>query len=184
MPPNRSHRAPSTASHPSHTVVKRHKRPLLHPPPTSTTIYISRKTPFISGIKRIDTLLESLHKPIASNAQRRPMSAAATPRGTPGAAAGRTNSEKAVTVKATGRAIERLLQMGVFLMQRGDVEIRVETGTVGAVDDLVVRKEGGSKDGNDEEMRDVGEDDDEGEEEEQTVTRGVSVCQLIITRKL
>ena len=50
-----------------------------------------------------------------------------------------------MTVKATGRAIEKLLQMGVFLMAREDVEVQVRTGTVGAVDDVVIRRVGGGR---------------------------------------
>lgn len=92
--------------------------------------------------------------------------------------------------------------MGVFLMQRGDVNVRIETGTVGAVDDLVIKREGGreknitkgadgGEDGDgDKEMREVGQaegeedgNDNEVDEEEKTVTRGVSICQLIVMRK-
>ena len=47
-----------------------------------------------------------------------------------------------VVLKATGKAIEKLLRVAVYLQAQEDVEVRVRTASVGAVDD-VVDKEGG-----------------------------------------
>ena len=49
--------------------------------------------------------------------------------------------EEEVIVKATGKAIERCLQVGLWAMQQEDLRVEVRTGSVGAVDDVV--EEGG-----------------------------------------
>lgn len=43
-----------------------------------------------------------------------------------------------VILKATNRAIEKALGLGVFFQGQGDVRVRLRTGSVGAVDDIVV----------------------------------------------
>ena len=50
-----------------------------------------------------------------------------------------------VVVKATGKAIERALQVAVWFQGQEDVLVRVRTGSVGAVDDVVLR--GGGEEG-------------------------------------
>jgi ribonuclease P/MRP protein subunit POP7 len=47
-----------------------------------------------------------------------------------------------VVLKATGKAIEKLLRVAVYLQAQEDVEVRVRTGSVGAVDDVVDREGG------------------------------------------
>jgi ribonuclease P/MRP protein subunit POP7 len=47
-----------------------------------------------------------------------------------------------VVLKATGKAIERLLRVAVYFQAQEDVQVRLRTGSVGAVDD-VVEKDGG-----------------------------------------
>jgi ribonuclease P/MRP protein subunit POP7 len=51
--------------------------------------------------------------------------------------------EEEVIVKATGKAIERCLQVGLWAMQQEDLRVEVRTGSVGAVDDVVEVGEGG-----------------------------------------
>lgn len=43
-----------------------------------------------------------------------------------------------VILKATNRAIEKALGLGVFFQGQDDVRVRLRTGSVGAVDDIVV----------------------------------------------
>ena len=43
-----------------------------------------------------------------------------------------------VILKATGRAIEKALGLGVFFQGQGDVRVRLRTGSVGTVDDIIV----------------------------------------------
>lgn len=45
-----------------------------------------------------------------------------------------------VILKATNRAIEKALGLGVFFQGQGDVRVRLRTGSVGAVDDIVVEE--------------------------------------------
>lgn len=45
-----------------------------------------------------------------------------------------------VFVKATGRAIERALQVGVHFQGENDCRVRVEMGSVQAIDDIEVRR--------------------------------------------
>ena len=48
-----------------------------------------------------------------------------------------------VFVKATGRAIERALGVGVYFQGESDCRVRVEMGSVVAVDDVEVGEGGG-----------------------------------------
>lgn len=53
-----------------------------------------------------------------------------------------------MTLKGTGKAIERVLGLAVFLQGEVDLRVRVRTGTVGVVDDVVLREgreEGGEE---------------------------------------
>lgn len=45
-----------------------------------------------------------------------------------------------VILKATNRAIEKALGLGVFFQGQGDVRVRLRTGSVGAVDDIVIEE--------------------------------------------
>ncbi len=51
--------------------------------------------------------------------------------------------EEEVLIKGTGKAIEKVLRLALYWQQREDVVITVRTGTIGAVDDVVERGEGG-----------------------------------------
>jgi len=44
-----------------------------------------------------------------------------------------------VVMKATGRAIERLLQLAIWFQGQDDCVIRIRTGSVGTVDDVVAK---------------------------------------------
>jgi ribonuclease P/MRP protein subunit POP7 len=45
--------------------------------------------------------------------------------------------DEEVIIKATGKAIERCLQVGLWAMQQEDLRVEVRTSSVGAVDDVV-----------------------------------------------
>ncbi|KAF2867254.1 Rpp20 subunit of nuclear RNase MRP and P-domain-containing protein [Massariosphaeria phaeospora] len=49
--------------------------------------------------------------------------------------------EEEVYVKATGRAIPRALEIGVFFQKESDCKVRVEIGSVSAIDDIAVKRE-------------------------------------------
>lgn len=77
-----------------------------------------------------------------------------------------------VLLKGTGRAIERVLELGLYFQGQDDVGVEVRTGTVGAVDDIE----------RDEEEE---EDGDGGKEEEENVpearVRMVSFVEVALT---
>jgi ribonuclease P/MRP protein subunit POP7 len=59
---------------------------------------------------------------------------------------GKRGKGEEVVLKATGKAIERLLQVALFFENEEGVKVEIRTGSVGAVDD-VVEKEGGGETG-------------------------------------
>ncbi len=125
------------------------KRPLLRPPiPSPYTsfaspkvIYISAKTPFISAVKRVRKLLDLIDKRTVGKVdlgdgrdERETLRAL----GEVGQASGKEPEE--VILKATNRAIEKALGLGLFFQGQEDVRVRLRTGSVGAVDDIVVEE--------------------------------------------
>ncbi|KAF9735519.1 hypothetical protein PMIN03_006840 [Paraphaeosphaeria minitans] len=150
------------------------KRPLHHPAiPTPfassdhpKTIYISHSTPFVPTLKRIRRLLLEISK-------RQTQSQAAQPRHRPqgrprkplvsngrlapedverdiaeeGRDKGAGERGEDVYVKATGRAIERALRIGVHFQGESDCRVTVEMGSVMAVDDIELRQEGEEEEG-------------------------------------
>ena len=49
----------------------------------------------------------------------------------------KTKEIEEVTLKGTGRAIEKVLGLGLYFQGQDDCQIRLRTGTVGVVDDIV-----------------------------------------------
>ena len=79
--------------------------------------------------------------------------------------AGRPRTEE-VVLKGTNRAIDKVLQLGLFFQGQGDVKVRIGTGSVGVVDDIEV-EEGGAEE----------------EEVEETRVRRVSVVEVGVSLK-
>jgi ribonuclease P/MRP protein subunit POP7 len=78
-----------------------------------------------------------------------------------------------VVLKATNRAIENLLGVGLYFMGQDDCVVRISTGSLGVVDDIVDRE--GVADGEEE----VGEE----EEVPESRVRKCSVVEVAITLK-
>ncbi|KAJ4358421.1 uncharacterized protein N0V89_003004 [Didymosphaeria variabile] len=143
------------------------KRPLHHPaipaPFASLEhpkiLYISHSTPFIPTVKRIRRLLLEIskrqvqsqasqisrqrrqgrnRKPLAPNGRLAPEDVEREIAEEGKDERGDVGGEK-VYVKATGRAIERALRFGVHFQGESDCTVRVETGSVMAVDDIEIR---------------------------------------------
>ncbi|CAD0109508.1 unnamed protein product [Aureobasidium uvarum] len=130
------------------------KRPLLRPPITSQyasadvakIVYVSTKTPFMSAVKRVQKLLAQAEKRLAQSAadqvSNRPKYShtndditdiervAAT-------MAARKHDQDEIVLKATGKAIAKALSLALWFQQRIEYSVRIETGTVGAIDDIV-----------------------------------------------
>ena len=131
-------------------------RPLLHPaiaPPrtsaeTQKVVYISASSPFISVVKRVRKLLSHIESratgPIqfAARNERDILRQIESGMTGPGKGKGKAPREEEVLLKATGKAIEKLLGLVVYFQEQDDVKIVVRTGSVGAVDDIVVKGEG------------------------------------------
>jgi ribonuclease P/MRP protein subunit POP7 len=59
-----------------------------------------------------------------------------------------------VILKATGKAIAKALSLGLWFEEKVEYAVRIETGTVGAIDDILPPEEDG-----DEAMKEDGEDE-------------------------
>lgn len=129
------------------------KRPIHHPPiptPFSSAqepkvVYITASSPFVPQIKRIRSLLsESSKRSKQSLASGKPgtLSSKKVDQAIADAAKAKGGVKKGeeVFVKATGKAIERALEIGLFFQQQADCRVRVTTGSIEVVDDIEVGK--------------------------------------------
>lgn len=104
-------------------------------------VYVSAKTPFVSAVKRVRKLLTEIDKRSmgkvdllnhkGSDKQKLRM-VGENP------APLKSRELEGVVLKATNRAIENVLQLGLYFQGQDDYSVRLETGTVGVVDDIVV----------------------------------------------
>jgi ribonuclease P/MRP protein subunit POP7 len=131
---------------------KVHKRPLYHPPIPSPyagasrpkVIYVKPSTPFMSAVHRVRGLLKQIDK-------RGLQSATEQTRHIKGdrilaqARLGVTEaSMEEVTIKGTGRAIEKVLGLAAWFGDREKeegVRVRLGTGSVTAIDDILLDEE-------------------------------------------
>ncbi|KAH7382068.1 Rpp20 subunit of nuclear RNase MRP and P-domain-containing protein [Cadophora sp. MPI-SDFR-AT-0126] len=128
------------------------KRPLLHAPisspltsaSTPKIIYVSASSPFISIIKRVRTYLDAIESRSAGKLSLEGGDGKllkGIERGVGGGGEGKRDEE--VVVKGTGKAIEKVVRVAAWWQgRREEVRVVVRTGSVGAVDDVVVRGEG------------------------------------------
>ncbi len=82
---------------------------------------------------------------------------------------GKGNVPEAVVLKGTNRAIEKVLGLGLYFQGQDDCMVRLKTGSVGVVDDIVQEEE---EDG-----------EEEGEEVPESRVRKVSVVEVAVTLK-
>ncbi|KAH7078214.1 Rpp20 subunit of nuclear RNase MRP and P-domain-containing protein [Paraphoma chrysanthemicola] len=162
------------------------RRPLLHPAipnPFSAAsspkiMYIKASTPYVPALKRIRHLLEEITKrEKQSLAARMKMkrkdgnlraadverSIAEDKARSGGVSSTKEGEKEKVYLKATGRAIPRALELGVAFQAEAECVVRVEMGSVKAIDDIEMRETEG----------DAG-DMDEGGEVPETRIRSVS----------
>ncbi|KAB8261155.1 Rpp20 subunit of nuclear RNase MRP and P-domain-containing protein [Aspergillus pseudonomiae] len=122
------------------------KRPIPHAPIASPyagssvpkIVYISTNTPFMSAVKRVQKFLQQAEKRatasvnLSSSKKRDRERLAQIARGS------EALKKEEVFVKATGRAIEKALRVGKWFEEReSEYTVRVETGSVLVVDDVV-----------------------------------------------
>ena len=121
------------------------KRPLIHPtiaPPRTGSrvqkvVYLRSSTPFISAVKRVRGYLKEVDKRSMgtidlSNSSLSDRELIAS------AGKGRDGPQEEVVVKATGRAIERALNVALWFQKQDDCKVVIRTGEVGAVDDIEI----------------------------------------------
>ncbi|MCJ1349143.1 hypothetical protein MMC31_007379 [Peltigera leucophlebia] len=137
---------------PKHKMLQ--KRPILHPPIPSPyagadqpkIVYISKKTPFISAVKRVQKLISLAEKRLTgkidlvsgagSDKQKlKALDAAAPSR--------KQKDSEVVLLKATNLAIEKALNLAQFFQRQEGLTVQLRTGTVGVVDDIVHNEENG-----------------------------------------
>ncbi|KAI9769394.1 MAG: hypothetical protein M1840_004096 [Geoglossum simile] len=134
--PNASAKSVKLQRLPKHARIQ--KRPLLHPPiaspysgrSTQKVIYISSNTPFISAVKRVRKLLNAIDKRNMGKADRLGEGKDSVSR------KGKGETEE-VSLKATAKAIEKALNLAIFFQGQEDCRVRIKTGSVGVVDDIV-----------------------------------------------
>lgn len=104
-------------------------------------MYLSTKTPFMSAFKHVKQLLKHVEK----RETERDLSKAR--KNVKHGSAGKKFSAEAdddtesVYIKATGKAIDKALQLALFLQQQQDLIVKIKTGSASAIDDLVVKHE-------------------------------------------
>ncbi|KAH0281111.1 hypothetical protein KCU91_g480, partial [Aureobasidium melanogenum] len=149
------------------------KRPLLRPPITSQyanadvakVVYVSTKTPFMSAVKRVQKLLAQAEKRLAQSAadqvSNRPKYSHTNDEITDiervaATMAAQKHDRDEIVLKATGKAIAKALSLALWFQQRVEYNVRIETGTVGAIDDIVPPEE--TREDEDQNMKDEEED--------------------------
>lgn len=141
------------------------KRPILRPPiPSPFTgadqkkvVYVSTKTPFISAVKRVRKLLDEIDKRSVGKIDL--VNGKGSDKQKLRKLGEKTNGSigkepEEVVLKATTRAIQNVLGLALFFQGQDDCRVRLRTGTVGVVDDIVelaATEEGEIVDGDDEE---------------------------------
>ncbi|KIV88911.1 hypothetical protein PV10_08540 [Exophiala mesophila] len=169
---------------PTHTISR---RPILHPaiadphagPTVAKCVYVSRRTPLMSAVKRVKKLLAQIEKRASDRAKgERGSTAPSRGRGR-GRGSGQPPSVRQVNavlardgeevlVKASGRAMDQALKVAEWFREREkDVlcNVDVRYGNVAVVDDIV-EVEGGSEADMDGDGEDDGDKEGEGQSSE------------------
>ncbi|KAJ5130572.1 uncharacterized protein N7515_006611 [Penicillium bovifimosum] len=131
---------------PKHAKVE--KRPIPHAPIASPyagasvpkIVYVSTKTPFMSAVKRTQKLLLQAEKRATANINLE--DSRKTEKQILDELAKVSEKREEVLVKATGRAIEKTLNIAKWFEEKeAEYSVRVETGSVLVVDDIVEDEE-------------------------------------------
>lgn len=163
------------------------KRPILHPPISSPyagadhpkVVYISAKTPFISAVKRVRRLLSLIEKRSVGKVDL--ISGKGSDKQKLNALDTQVSPEKGkdpeeVILKGTNTVIEKVLGLALFFQGQEDLIVRLRTGTVGVVDDIVMVARPS-------EETEVGDEIEEEKELPETQVRKISMLEVAITLK-
>jgi ribonuclease P/MRP protein subunit POP7 len=108
---------------------------------------VSASSSFIATVKRVQKLLGHIearstpHVKLTKNGDKEILKAIRE-----GIEESRKGGEE-VVMKATGKAIEKALQLALWFQGQEDVVVKIRTGSVGAVDDVVMKDDGGDEEG-------------------------------------
>ncbi|KAF3929323.1 hypothetical protein AA313_de0209159 [Arthrobotrys entomopaga] len=154
-PQRRSHKPSKDLPKNAMLLKRRLPRPL---PPSRLsadpkTVYVSTKSPFISTVKRVRKALEVFRNQskvsIASGGRQKRAFQRKQRQEQPKTESARTaegllqeNKDKYVTIKATGRAIEKALALGLYFQGQKDTAVEIKTGTIECTDDVVADQTG------------------------------------------
>ncbi|KAJ5247828.1 hypothetical protein N7468_002811 [Penicillium chermesinum] len=120
------------------------KRPIPHPPIASPyagdsvpkVVYVSSGTPFMSAVKRVQKLLHQAEKRATANINLE--DTRKTEQQKLAELAKAADKREEILIKATGRAIEKALNVGKWFEEKDtEYSVRVTTGSVLVVDDVV-----------------------------------------------
>jgi ribonuclease P/MRP protein subunit POP7 len=124
------------------------KRPIPHAPVASPyagssvpkIVYVASKTPFMSAVKRVQKLLRQAEKRATAGVSLEDTQTTEKQKLAALAKAAETREE--IFVKATGKAIEKALNVGKWFEEKeAEYAVRVITGSVLVVDDVVEDEE-------------------------------------------
>lgn len=158
----------------------------MHPPVPSPyagadqpkVIYISAKTPFISAVKRVQKLLTLIEKrssgkvDLINGKGNDKQKLKALDEST---VIRKGEKPEEVLLKATNMAIDKALNLALFFQGQDDTRVRLRTGTISVVDDII--------EGEETINGDKAEDQMEDEELPESQIRKLSVLEVAITRK-
>lgn len=98
-------------------------------------IYVSSKTPFISVVKRVRKLLSLADKRSMGKVDLQNRNSSDKQRLR--AMARQEKEPEEILLKATNRAIEKVLGLALFFQGQEDCRVKLRTGSVGVIDDIV-----------------------------------------------
>ncbi|PGH13464.1 hypothetical protein AJ80_06333 [Polytolypa hystricis UAMH7299] len=121
------------------------KRPILHPPTASPyagagtpkVVYVSTKTPFMSAAKRVQKLLRQAEKRVTTKIDLSSKKTSDKANFKQLADGTKSLEKEPVFIKATGRAIDKAMNVGKWFEEKDEYAIKVKTGTIMVVDDIV-----------------------------------------------
>ncbi|KAI9656965.1 MAG: hypothetical protein M1831_004513 [Alyxoria varia] len=116
------------------------KRPLLRPQIASAyagrdqekVVYLSSKSPFMSAFKRVQKLLKQVDK----RAMQSILAHGSKKGKTRSKIAPDNKADEEVFVRATGKAIDKALNLALFIKNKSEYAIRMKTSTADAIDDI------------------------------------------------
>ncbi|EGD84722.1 hypothetical protein H112_08434 [Trichophyton rubrum D6] len=121
------------------------KRPIPHPPAASPyagasvpkVVYVSTKSPFMSIAKRVQKLLREAEKRATQSISLGNKRKSGKDKLTQLKNASEALRKEPVFIKATGRAIDKAIEVGKWFDKKDGLTTKVKTGTVMVVDDIV-----------------------------------------------